>query len=100
MTDPNIQYSYAPQPPQPLTALGGGAKAAWFFIGFFMGLPGLLLAYATSRDQYSQVQSETVRFAVIGFLVSLAVVLLMSCVLPAVFATVMAGILSNLNYSY
>ncbi|MCL2339517.1 MAG: hypothetical protein FWC59_01270 [Actinomycetia bacterium] len=105
MTDPNVyQQGYPPvyqqtvvAPPAPLTELTGGMKAAWFFIGFMSGLVGLLIAYATSRGKYDKVQSDTVKFAAIGWGVQWAVSILTMCLMWFAFAAVFSQMMNLLQ---
>lgn len=62
-------YAQPVYPPAPLMKLSGGMKFAWFVIGAFVGIPGILLAWVCNADKYPQVKNDAVKFSAIGFAV-------------------------------
>lgn len=64
-------------PQEPQTSLSGGPKTAWFFLGFLLGIPAILLAYATNIDKFPKVRGDAVKFSAIGFGVAFLLSLLL-----------------------
>ncbi|MCL1879669.1 MAG: spore coat protein SP96 [Actinomycetia bacterium] len=90
----------APQQPQPLTMLSGGMKAAWFFIGFLLGIPGILIAYATNQDKLPNVKSECIKFSAIGFGISIALWVLMGILWSVAILSFIPMLASSSDMSY
>jgi len=65
MTTSNYQYTQTQAP-----GLSGAAKVAWFFIGYLMGVPGMLIAYVVNLGRPGG--GDALKFSVIGFVARLA----------------------------
>lgn len=44
----------------------GGSKAAWFALGFFLGLIGVLIAYLLAKDKGPLNKSAALKFSLFG----------------------------------
>lgn len=73
------QFQNAPQnmPGMPLLYLTGGMKFGWAACGFFMGPIAILLAWLTNQSNFPQAKSEAIKFSLIGFLATFAVMILL-----------------------
>ena len=49
--------------------LSGGAKVGYFFLGLFLALVGVLIAWLVNKDK--PVMKEAVKMSVIGFVVAI-----------------------------
>jgi len=105
------QQAYAPQqypnyaqaaPVAPvINKLTGGVKAAWFFIGFLLGIPGILIAFATNWDKPKPIKSESIKFSAIGLACEIALIIIFS-ILMGIFVAMIASsavnVINNLAY--
>lgn len=77
----NYSPAPAPQPMQqapqcqqpagvPAAGYSGGQKAAWLFIGLFIGIAGILLGNVVNVDNPVR-RSEAMKFAAIGLVITL-----------------------------
>jgi hypothetical protein len=94
---PQYVQPVAPAPPAPLYALSGGMKAAFFFIGYLVGIAGMLIGYVYGRDKYEQVKKDAMKFTVIGFCVSIGIGILF-CILYFAFIIAVVGSVSSSYY--
>lgn len=60
-----------PDSPKPRTWTGG-QKAGWFFVGLFLGIPGIIVASLANVDHPDR--STATKMAAIGMAVELAIV--------------------------
>lgn len=60
-----------PDSPKPRTWTGG-QKAGWFFVGLFLGIPGIIIASLANVDHPDR--STATKMAAIGMAVELAIV--------------------------
>ena len=104
---PGYYYSgpgqYPGQTPSILSELSGGMKAAWFFIGLLLGVPGILLAYVTTRDKVPKVKSDSVKFSVIGCIVCAVLVIAYMIIMflfIGVFIANMRNMVPNYYWNY
>ena len=98
MTDPNMQYNNTPPPPS--VELSGGMKAACFFIGFLMGIPGLLVAFVIGNDKPPTIKNGIFKFAVIGLAVSIGISVLVSCLSFFMFAAFSEWLVDFIYYNF
>lgn len=92
---------YAPQPvyvPAPLTQLTGGMKFAWVVVGALLGIPGIIISWLVNVDKVPQVKSDAVKFSVIGFVINIALAVLVSLMIGGFLAALAAG-LGSYGYS-
>ncbi|MCL2883501.1 MAG: hypothetical protein FWF30_03425 [Coriobacteriia bacterium] len=85
---------YAPGPAPVATELTGGVKAAWFFIGFLLGIPGILIAFATNWSKPQPIKSGAIKFSAIGMAVNIALMIIFA-ILSVVFTTFIISSLVN-----
>ncbi len=99
---PSAQAAPAPQnlPGMPLLYLSGGMKFGWAAVGFFMGLVGILIAWLTNAHNFPQARSEAVRFALIGFVVSFVLVILLLVLFGFTACAALNASLSGYYYYY
>lgn len=89
--DPTVNpYEYS------LTELSGGLKFGWLLIGFFLNIPGMLLAWLVNADKHPQVKHDAIMWSVIGFVISIVLVLISSVVFAGIIA---AAVSSYSGYS-
>jgi hypothetical protein len=77
--------------------LTGGPKAAWFFIGFLLGIPGILLAYVTNIDKFPKVKSDALKFSAIGYAVTFAISFCLIVMYSALIMTVIGSAAATFN---
>ena len=51
----------------------GGFKAAWFFVGFLLGIGGILVAFGSTWGRPQEIKSEAIKFAIIGCIVTFVI---------------------------
>ena len=95
MTIPNYAY----QQTEPVT-IETGAKVAWFFIGFMLGIAGALLAYVTNLDKRPAVKGEPLKYAIIGLVCSFIWNAIFSFGFFMMAIAPLMAYLSNLSYYY
>ena len=97
---PQPQPQQRPQnmPGMPLLYLTGGMKFGWAVCGFFMGPIAILLAWLTNQSNFPQAKSDAVKFALIGFLAELVLIILLTVLFGA--AACAATTYSHSYYSY
>jgi hypothetical protein len=49
--------------------LSGGAKAGYFFLGFFLFVIGILIAWLVNKDKEPAIRNGAIKLAVIGAIV-------------------------------
>lgn len=89
------QYGQPMSMPASLFQLTGGMKFGYFALGFFMSLPGLLIAWLINVDKFPKVKSDAVKFTLIGFVVSLAIGFIFSMMFVGLIGAMTAGIMSD-----
>jgi len=63
MSNPYQQYNT----PQLSQGTDTALKVAWFFVGFLLGIAGILVAYVTTHDKPSITSKDAIMFSAIGF---------------------------------
>jgi hypothetical protein len=99
------QFANAYQQPMPSYAqvpygqsepkMTGGPKAAWFFVGFFLGIAGIILAYACNWDKAQNIKTESIKFSAIGFAATIVLAICTTCVFGSL---IVASIEQLINY--
>ena len=92
--DPTVN-SYEQTMPAPLTQLTGGMKFGWLVVGFFLNIPGMVIAWLVNVDKHPQVKHDAIMWSVIGFVIAIVLELIASIV----FAGVMVNMISALANS-
>lgn len=98
-------YDNEPQPQQPYTShneapycqpiqqpdrMSGGGKAGRFFLGFFLGIIGLLITWAIDRDSPEETMRDGLMMCLIGMVVSIAIGLVLLFVFGTLFFAALA----------
>lgn len=98
---PTYQSAPMPQPApaygQPLVQLTGGQKFGWFAVGFLGNIIGMLLAWLVNVDKAPQAKSDAIKFAVIGFVVAIALDVILVFVMGAAFTAAMIPYIEALS---
>lgn len=81
-----------PAAPQPLEKLSGGMKFGWLLVGLLSGIPGILVAWLANVDRAPEVKSGAIKYAVIGFVIAIVVVILGGVLVTSA--------ISNMMYSF
>ena len=105
---PQPQPMYQPQPPAfyppaPLMQLTGGMKFAWLVVGALLGIPGIIIAWLVNVDKMPQVKSDALKFAIIGFVIWIALGIIFSLIIGGMVTAVVAGAMGSAgmyDYSY
>lgn len=80
--------AYVPQ----LTHLSGGQKFGWFVVGFLGNIIGMLLAWLVNIDKAPQVKSDAIKFSVIGFVVAIAIEVILFVLMGAAFTVLFSEV--------
>lgn len=87
---------YVPQ----VVSLTGGQKFGWFVVGFLGNIVGMLLAWLVNIDKAPQVKSDAIKFAVIGFVVSIALYVILFAFMGVAVTATMASYVDMLDSMY
>ena len=88
--------SYIPQ----LVQLTGGQKFGWFVVGFLGNIIGMLLAWLVNIDKAPQVKSDAIKFAVIGFVVAIALDIILFVFMGVAMTAFMGGLIESMDSLY
>lgn len=80
-----------PAAPQPLEKLSGGMKFGWLLVGLLSGIPGILVAWLANVDRAPEVKSGAIKYAVIGLVIAIVVVILGGVLVTSAISNMMYG---------
>lgn len=98
--------SYQPQPqppvymPAPLMELTGGMKFGWFVVGALLGIPGIVISWLVNVDKLPQVKSDALKWTIIGFVVWIAIQVLLGFLIGGMIAAAVAGAAGSYGHGY
>ncbi len=73
---------YTPKPAVTTAAdLTTGQKAGWLFVGFLMGVPGILVAWLTNVSAPASWRNTAIKFSAIGFAIDIVLVFVLFAML-------------------